>query len=219
MSASVVDFIHQLATFAIPVLFAITVHEAAHAYVAKMMGDNTAYRLGRVTLNPLPHIDLVGTLIVPAVCLLLGGIMFGWAKPVPIDPSKMRYPKKSPFWVALAGPFSNFLMAILWAIIALVANKGWFGVWAGAPLSSMGMAGVQINLVLMILNLLPFPPLDGGRMVERFLKGPSLQFWHKVEPYGMWIVLGLSVVGFLNILWFEPWFGVFSWIPRIAIPG
>lgn len=219
MSPSEASFLNTLAIYLIPVLFAITVHEAAHAYVAKLMGDSTAHRLGRVTLNPLPHIDPIGTILVPLACVMLGGLLFGWAKPVPINPSQMRYPKKSPFWVALAGPMSNFLMAIMWALAALAAHKGWVGDWAGAPLSAMGMAGVQINLMLMILNLFPFPPLDGGRMVERFLKGKPRDFWRGAEAYGLWVILGLSLIGILNVIWFSPWLSAFSWVNRLALPG
>lgn len=203
------------AAYALPTLFAITVHEAAHGYVAKLMGDNTAERAGRLTINPRPHIDPIGTIAVPAACLLLGGILFGWAKPVPIDPSRMRYPRKSPFWVALAGPGSNFLMAILWALVALAANRGLAGDWAGAPLAAMGIAGIQINLMLMILNLLPLPPLDGGRMVERFLKGKAKRVWEQIEAYGLFIVLGLAFTGLLALIWMKPWMSVFSWMHGI----
>lgn len=219
MSPSAAEFLNTLAIYLVPVLFAITVHEAAHAYAAKLMGDQTAYRLGRATLNPTSHIDPVGTVLVPMACLLMGGFLFGWAKPVPINPSLMRYPKKSPFWVALAGPMSNFVMALMWALAALAAHKGWVGQWAGAPLSAMGMAGVQINLMLMILNLFPFPPLDGARMVERFLKGKPLAFWQRAEGYGIWVVLGLSFIGVLNIIWFSPWLKAFSWVKDLAIPS
>lgn len=219
MSPSIASFLNTLAIYLIPVLLAITLHEAAHAYVAKLMGDHTADKLGRVTLNPMPHIDPIGTVLVPLACVMMGGFLFGWAKPVPINPSQMRYPRKSPFWVALAGPLSNFFMAIMWAFAALAAHKGWAGQWAGEPLSAMGMAGVQINLMLMILNLFPFPPLDGGRMVERFLKGKPRDFWHRAEPYGIWVVLILSFIGILNAIWFSPWLNAFSWVNAIAIPG
>lgn len=208
--------IHTLVAFALPTLFAITAHEAAHAYVAKLMGDNTAHRQGRVTLNPIPHIDPVGTIVIPALCLLFGGILFGWAKPVPIDPSRMRYPRKSPFWVALAGPGANFLMALAWGGIAWTANRGGFGYWASDSMAAMGFAGVQINLALMILNLLPIPPLDGGRMVERFLPAKAKSAWSRVEPYGIYIVLGMGLTGLLALLWFGPMMNLFSWVYAFA---
>ncbi len=209
------ELFHSIATYALPTLFAITAHEAAHGYAAKLMGDNTAYRQGRVTLNPGPHIDPIGTIVVPALCLLFGGLLFGWAKPVPINPSNMRYPRKSPFWVALAGPASNFAMALGWALLAWVGYQGWAGELGSDPLVAMGFAGIQINLMLMILNLLPLPPLDGARMVERFLRGGARDFWAKIEPYGFFILLGLALTGLLSMLWMQPWFSAFSWMQKI----
>ena len=162
------DIIQTIAVYAIPVIFAITLHEAAHGYVARMFGDPTAYQAGRISLNPARHIDPVGTLLVPAVILLMSkllgspGMLFGWAKPVPVDFGRLRRPKKDMLWVALAGPAANLLMAILWVFsLRLFLETGmqesfWF---------EMAMAGVQVNLVLMALNLLPIPPLDGGRIL------------------------------------------------------
>lgn len=209
--------LQKIAINAIPVLFAITVHEAAHGYVAMLLGDKTAYRLGRVTLNPVPHIDMIGTLLVPALAMLLGGFLFGWAKPVPIDPSKMRYPRKSFMWVALAGPASNMAMAVLWALVALAGRQGLGGEMISPGMLAMGMAGIQINMALMIFNLLPIPPLDGSRVVARFLKGKALAAWSRFEQYGLFVVMGIMLLlpGVIT-LWFAPWLSVFSWIPAIA---
>ena len=209
--------LHTILVAGIPLIFAITLHEAAHAWMAKVMGDKTAYNLGRVTLNPVPHVDPLGTLVLPGLCLALGAPVFGWAKPVPIDPGKMRYPKKSPFWVAAAGPVSNFLMALIWAVIGWVTFNGFLGSWASRPLFEVAQMGIQINLVLMIFNLLPFPPLDGSRLVERFLKGKALNFWHQLEQYGMYIVLILAMTPILSTFWLKPWLGVFSWVFEIQM--
>lgn len=193
------DLIGKITIYALPVLFAITVHEAAHAFAAKHFGDHTAYLEGRMTLNPLKHIDVVGTIVVPLAAVLLGGFIFGWAKPVPVRFGNLRRPKEDMLWVAAAGPASNFVMAIFWL---LLMKLGLSGVLAGLakPMVLMGQAGVLINLSLMVLNLLPLPPLDGGRMVVSLL--PHRQAWQfaRLEPYGMWILLGLLVTGILTWL-------------------
>jgi Zn-dependent protease len=201
--AAMNDIIQSIAIYALPVIFAITLHEAAHGYVARMFGDDTAYMAGRVTLNPAKHIDPVGTLLVPLVILLtsklLGspGLLFGWAKPVPVNFGRLRRPKRDMLWVAAAGPASNLVMAILWAIsLRLMFEAGagrgfWF---------DMGLAGVQINLALMALNLLPLPPLDGGRIVFSLLPHRMAWQYSKIEPYGMMIVLLLVVTGSLWVL-------------------
>lgn len=193
------DLIGKITIYALPVLFAITVHEAAHAFAAKYFGDHTAYLEGRMTLNPLKHIDVVGTIVVPLAAVLLGGFIFGWAKPVPVRFGNLRRPKEDMLWVAAAGPASNFVMAIFWL---LLMKLGLSGVLAGLakPMVLMGQAGVLINLSLMVLNLLPLPPLDGGRMVVSLL--PHRQAWQfaRLEPYGMWILLGLLVTGILTWL-------------------
>lgn len=209
------SMINKFAAYALPVLFAITAHEAAHAYVAMLLGDKTAYREGRVSLNPKTHIDPIGTVLIPAICLLAGGFLFGWAKPVPVQVSNLRYGRKSFVWVALAGPFSNMIMGILWALIALAGNHGLGGAMFSEAMAAMGMAGISINLSLLIFNLLPIPPLDGSRVVLRFLKGKARDTWESMEQYGMFIILGLSLMGVLGF-WFKPWMGVFSWIPAIA---
>lgn len=196
------SLIQAITVYALPVLFGITLHEAAHGYVARMFGDPTAYQAGRVSLNPIRHVDLVGTIIVPLVLLfgtkLLGGggLLFGWAKPVPVDWSRLNRPKRDMLWVALAGPASNLLMAILWAVELRLLTGG------GAGMSSfwvqMAIAGVQINLVLMALNLFPLPPLDGGRIVFSLLPGPLAYKYSRLEPYGLVILLVLMMTG---VLW------------------
>ena len=160
------NLIQKIAIYALPILFAITVHEAAHGYAAKYFGDLTAERMGRISLNPLKHIDPFGTILLPALTVMLGGILFGWAKPVPVNFGNLLNPKKDMLWVAAAGPASNFIMAIIWALVIK------FSVSAQAfaePMAMMGKAGVSINVVLMVLNLLPMPPLDGGRIAVSLL--------------------------------------------------
>jgi Zn-dependent protease len=183
----------------IPVLLAITVHEAAHGYAAKHFGDKTAYFLGRITLNPIKHIDPVGTVVIPGMLLLLSApFLFGWAKPVPVNFSNLNNPKKDMMWVALAGPASNLAMAIIWAIIlGLFKSSG-----ASYALFIIGMAqvGIMINLVLMLLNLLPIPPLDGGRMAVSLLPSPWSYKLASLERYGMFILIFLIVSGLLSAI-------------------
>ena len=183
----------------IPVLLAITVHEAAHGYAAKHFGDKTAYFLGRITLNPIKHIDPIGTVIIPGMLLLLSApFLFGWAKPVPVNFSNLNNPKKDMMWVALAGPASNLVMAIIWAIIlGLFKSSG-----ASYALFVIGMAqvGIMINLVLMLLNLLPIPPLDGGRMAVSLLPSPWSYKLASIERYGMFILIFLIVSGLLSAI-------------------
>lgn len=222
MDINVAEVIHRFAVSVIPLLFGITIHEAAHAYAAKLMGDRTAEAQGRISLNPKVHIDPIGTLLIPGICLLMpmaGGLLFGWAKPVPINPSRMRFPKKSPFWVALAGPASNLAMAVVWALLTLAASRELFGSWASPALIEVGMAGIQINLILMIFNLIPIPPLDGGSMLECWLKGPALRTFDKIRPHGFIIVMVLSLIGVLHNFWISPLMGVFSWVYAIALLG
>ncbi len=192
------NVIQKIAIYALPVLFAITVHEAAHAFAAKRYGDNTAFMMGRMTLNPLQHIDLIGTILVPLMAVALGGFIFGWAKPVPVDFGRLRRPKQDMLWVAAAGPISNFVMAAIWLVLlklALSMDNSY-----AEPMALMSNAGVLINLSLMVLNLLPIPPLDGGRIVVSLL--PRYQAWQfaKIEPYGMWILLGLLATGLLGLI-------------------
>jgi Zn-dependent protease len=199
--------IQKIAVFAIPVIFAITLHEAAHGYVARHFGDMTAAAAGRITLNPLRHIDPVGTILVPLVILLtsklLGGgaILFGWAKPVPVNFARLRRPKQDMLWVALAGPGSNLVMAVFWALMIQLGHMLGSG-FATAPLMLMGAAGVFINVILMALNLIPLPPLDGGRVAVSLLPLRQAMQFAKLEPYGLFILLGLMFTGLLGfILW------------------
>ena len=187
--------------WAVPVVLAITLHEAAHGYVARMFGDRTAELQGRITLNPLAHIDPVGTILVPGVLILtakLGGpaFVFGWAKPVPVNFGNLRNPRRDMLWVAAAGPGANLAMAVLWA----VALKGL--VAAGGAATEYGLlmakAGISVNLVLMALNLLPVPPLDGGRIAVSLLPLPAARAWARLEPFGLFVIIGLLAFGLLD---------------------
>lgn len=191
------QLIQTIALAAIPVLFAITLHEAAHGYVARHFGDMTAWQLGRISLNPLRHIDPVGTILLPLLTLWMGGILFGWAKPVPVNFAHLRSPKKDMLWVALAGPASNIFMSFCWALfakIALAFPENYYS----APLLEMAMIGIKINVVLAMLNLLPLPPLDGGRIAISMLPHRQAYQLAKIEPYGMFILIFLAVT---PVLW------------------
>jgi Zn-dependent protease len=199
------NLVQTLAIYALPVIFAITLHEAAHGYVARYFGDNTAYVLGRVSLNPVRHIDLVGTILVPLLILVTsklfgsGGILFGWAKPVPVDFSALRHPKRDMLWVAAAGPFANLSMAMMWAFalkMALITPPNAFSL----PLSLMAEAGIAVNLVLMVLNLLPILPLDGGRIAVSLLPNRLAYSYSRLEPYGFPILLLLLFTNTLGII-------------------
>jgi Zn-dependent protease len=196
------DVNHALQTFAIyalPVLFAITLHEAAHGYVARHFGDMTAHAQGRISLNPLRHIDLVGTLLVPIAILFVsgGGFLFGWAKPVPVNYSALKKPRPHMAWVAAAGPAANLAMALVWAAalkIAVLLPAGQVSEF----LELVSQAGILVNLIFMFLNLLPIPPLDGGRILTSLL--PSRAAWRfaKIEPWGLPILLLLLFTNVLN---------------------
>ena len=191
----------KIAAWVLPVLLAITVHETAHGWVARMFGDKTAQMLGRLTLNPIKHIDPVGTILVPAVMLLLpGSFVFGWAKPVPVDMRNLRHPKQDMAWVAAAGPFSNLLMGVAWALATRIALGMPADSWFALPLLFMGVAGMFINTILLVLNLLPLPPLDGGRVVTGLLPGPYAYKFSRIEPYGFIILLALLLTGVLGYL-------------------
>jgi len=194
--------VQLLAVWVLPVLFAITVHEVAHGWVASRLGDKTALLMGRITLNPLKHIDLVGTVLVPSLLLLMKtGFIFGWAKPVPVNWYNLKNPKRDMALVAAAGPVSNFLMALMWAGVlkfGLVLVRG--EVDAGLWLSYMGQAGILINLVLMVLNLLPVPPLDGSRVMSSFLNPRMAAVYNRIEPFGFFILVFLLMTGFLGQL-------------------
>jgi Zn-dependent protease len=190
-----------IAIWTLPVLFAITLHEVAHGWVASKFGDQTAKLSGRLTINPIKHIDLVGTIILPLLFILLNtGFIFGWAKPVPVDPRNMANPRRDMAIVSAAGPLSNLAMALIWAAIAkggaLLATGS--SQWLGVPLIYMGEAGIMINIVLGVLNCLPLPPLDGGRILTCLM--PPRMTWvsNFIEPYGFIILVLLMVSGILT---------------------
>lgn len=189
-------YIQKIAIYALPVIFAITVHEAAHGFAARFFGDMTADRAGRITLNPLKHIDPIGTILVPALTLLVGGILFGWAKPVPVDFSRLCNPKRDMLWVAAAGPASNFVMALFWALMIKLSVSS-PNIYS-EPMALMGQAGVMINVVLMVLNLLPLPPLDGGRIAVSLLPNHMAYKYAQVERFGLIILIGLLATGILG---------------------
>lgn len=190
------SLIQKIVIYAVPIIFAITVHEASHGYVAKYFGDMTAYQEGRITLNPIKHIDLFGTILLPALTIALGGILFGWAKPVPVNFARLRNPKKDMLWVAAAGPASNLVMAIFWAFVIKFSISAPEAI--AYPLALMGKAGVSINIVLMVLNLLPLPPLDGGRIAASLLPDNLARPFSELERYGFIILIVLLFTGVLS---------------------
>jgi Zn-dependent protease len=196
------NLLQRIAVWALPVLFAITVHEVAHGWVARRFGDPTAMMLGRLTLNPLKHIDPVGTLLIPGLMLLVGfHFIFGWAKPVPVSWQNLRHPKQDMVWVALAGPVANLIMAIGWAVIAKVGIMTYSdGSLSAVFMLYSGVAGIYINVILMTINLLPLPPLDGGRVLTGLLPGPLAWQVSRVEPYGFIILMVLFYFNVLNYL-------------------
>ena len=199
------DLIQTFAVFALPIIFAITLHEAAHAYAAKYFGDSTAFNLGRMSLNPLKHIDPVGTLLIPIVLFFVQSpFLFGYAKPVPIDFGKLRNPKRDMAWVALAGPGANFVMALMWllfsfAMVAFQVSEPYF--------LKMARAGVETNLVIFAFNLFPIPPLDGGRVMASILPDRQAYQFGRLEPYGFFIVLALAYLQVLSF-WMTPVIGI-----------
>ena len=212
--------LERIALAAIPIILAITVHEAAHGYVARMFGDGTAWMLGRVTLNPLKHIDPVGTVLVPFATLWLGGFLFGWAKPVPVNFGNLRHPKRDMLWVAAAGPGSNFAMALVWAMVLGLASGG--GPFSSAGLQYMSVVGVVINVSLMVLNLLPILPLDGGRIALSLLPRSLAIPYSNTERFGFILVIVLLVTGALGVA-MRPLFGLavtaIEAITGVDLPG
>ena len=192
-------FIQTLVIAALPVIFAITLHEAAHGYAARHFGDLTAWQAGRISLNPLRHVDPVGTLLVPISILLLsaGNFLFGWAKPVPVDFGRLRKPKQDMFWVAAAGPAANLVMALGWAMVLKLVEATPENLYS-LPLARMADVGIDINLVLMALNLLPIPPLDGGRITVSLLPHRLAWKYSRLEPWGFPILLLLLFTGILG---------------------
>jgi Zn-dependent protease len=197
------NLIQTVSVYAIPVIFAITMHEAAHGYAAKYFGDRTAYMMGRVTLNPFSHIHWVGTILLPLLLYFStsGALLFGYAKPVPVDFGNLRHPKRDMVWVALAGPAANFIQAIVWALMFVVYTD--FGVTEKFFLA-MCKAGVLSNVVMFAFNLFPLPPLDGGRIVVGLLPLKQAYQFSRIEPYGFFIVMALALTGVVNHLWLDP---------------
>ncbi|MDD2544976.1 MAG: site-2 protease family protein [Burkholderiaceae bacterium] len=197
------NLIQTVLIYALPVLFAITVHEAAHGYAARYFGDNTAYMLGRITLNPLKHIDPVGTILMPLLLYFAtsGAFLFGYAKPVPVNFGHLRNPKRDMVWVALAGPASNFIQAVAWAVLLVLLVAG--GVHERFFLE-MARAGVLVNLVMWAFNLFPIPPMDGGRILVGLLPWKQAQWVARIEPWGFFIVMGLVIAGLVGSLWLRP---------------
>ena len=198
------NLVQTVLIYALPVIFAITVHEAAHGYAARHFGDNTAYVLGRVTLNPLKHIDPVGTILMPLMLYFAtsGAFLFGYAKPVPVQFGRLRNPKRDMIWVALAGPASNFVMAIGWALLLVGLLAA--GIHETFFLK-MAQGGVLVNLVMWAFNLFPLPPLDGGRVLAGLLpRGAAQTLLVRIEPYGFFIVMALVLAGVVSTWWLQP---------------
>lgn len=199
------SIIQGIAIYALPVILAITMHEAAHGYVARHFGDFTAFNAGRISLNPARHIDPVGTILVPAALFIISkmtigaGFLFGWAKPVPVNFSNLRHPKQDMLWVAAAGPGANLLMAFFWALLIKLAMILPITEYT-KPVILMGIAGIEINVILMVLNLLPLPPLDGGRMAVSLLPHRMAYPFSRIEPYGFMILLILLISGVLGVI-------------------
>ena len=212
----IANLIQTVAIYALPVLFAITVHEAAHGYVARHFGDNTAYMLGRVTLNPIKHIDPVGTILMPLVLYFAtsGAFLFGYAKPVPVRFGNLRNPKRHMVWVALAGPGANFIQACLWGALFLILQ----GTGVSEPFFlKMAQGGILVNLVMFAFNLFPLPPLDGGRILVGLLPYRQAELVSRVEPWGFFIVLALVLTGIVTKLWLLPLMSVSYFVLDILL--
>lgn len=198
------QLIQNILVYALPVLFAITVHEAAHGYVARYLGDDTAYVLGRVTLNPIPHIDPIGTLLLPLLLLFStgGAFLFGYAKPVPVRSGRLRNPKRDMVWVALAGPGVNLVQAFFWGILMLVLSGA--GLERDNFFVLMAQGGVLVNVVMFVFNLFPLPPLDGGRVLVGLLPYKQATLVSRIEPFGFFIVMALVITHVISDVWMRP---------------
>jgi Zn-dependent protease len=195
------SLIQKISVSIIPILFAVVLHEVAHGWVARYCGDNTAWQQGRLSLNPLKHIDPIGTILVPLLLLVTVGFIFGWAKPVPINWSHLRHPRRDIVLVAAAGPAANLLMALFWAMTLKIAISLPPGIeWVARPLLYMGTIGIFANIILMVFNLLPLPPLDGGRIATILLPHPWGMYLSRVEPFGFFIIIGLLATGILSAI-------------------
>ena len=210
------DLIQTVLIYALPVIFAITLHEAAHGYAAQRLGDNTAAMLGRVTLNPLAHIDPMGTILLPLLLYFStgGAFLFGYAKPVPVRFDQLRHPKRDMVWVALAGPASNLVQALLWGVLLYVL--------AGSGVTErffleMCKAGMRTNVVMFAFNLFPLPPLDGGRILVGLLPWRQAVMVSRIEPYGFYIVMALVITGVISSLWMQPLMGVTFDLIKLAL--
>ncbi len=214
----IANLIQTVAIYALPVLFAITVHEAAHGYVARHFGDNTAWALGRVTLNPIKHIDPLGTIVMPLVLYLAtsGAFLFGYAKPVPVQFGKLRNPKRDMIWVALAGPGANLIQALLWGILLYLLR--------GADITEpffirMCQAGVLVNVVMFVFNLFPLPPLDGGRILVGLLPYKQAVLVSRIEPWGFFVVMALVIAGVISNLWMRPLMALtYTFLETVLMP-
>jgi len=196
---SSIPLLYKIVIFAVPIVFAITVHEVAHGWVASRLGDQTARMMGRLTLNPFTHMDPIGTVLLPLVMIITTGIAFGWAKPVPVDWRNLRNPKRDMALVAIAGPAANLLMLVLWvAILALTENVPGEAGFGAVLLSEMAAVGIIINIILIVLNLLPLPPLDGSRVVAAFLSPAMAVRYHSLEKWGLLILVVLLFTGILG---------------------
>jgi Zn-dependent protease len=213
---SINEIVQTIATHALPVLLAITLHEAAHGLVAKLLGDNTAWAMGRVTINPFVHIDPVGTIAMPLILYIAtaGNFLFGYAKPVPVRFGNLRHPKKDMIWVALAGPGSNLVQAIFWAIMYLLLVKVSL---TERFFLEMCQAGVLVNVVMFAFNLFPLPPLDGGRILVGVLPWKQAAMVSRIEPWGFFIVLGLVVTGVISALWMRPVMSATYWLLDVLL--
>jgi Zn-dependent protease len=206
-----INIIQTIAIVALPMVFAITVHEAAHGYVARLCGDMTATMLGRVTLNPVKHIDPIGTILMPAFLFLVssGAFAFGYAKPVPVRLDQLRNPKRDMVWVALAGPVSNLVQALLWGVLGVLllgagVTDGFFFL--------VCRAGVTVNVALFVINLFPLPPLDGGRVLVGLLPRKAAITVSRIEPFGFFIVMALVLTGVISRLWMYPLMSVTNYV-------